>query len=132
MTTLPPYDLSQRAAAGREVYARNFGVSPAEAERLMTLRAGPAFTREAYEAAGGPGWQSTDLTDRDRSIAVIAALVSQGVTDDRLEVYLSVARRNGVGTEGLTALMVLLSAYLGQPHTSLAAQAVRRSTGAEH
>ncbi|WP_250004539.1 carboxymuconolactone decarboxylase family protein [Actinoplanes sp. M2I2] len=131
MPTLPPYDLSERAVAGREVYARNFGVSPAEAERRMIARAGPAFTREAYEAAGGPGWQSDVLTDRDRSVAVIAALVSQGVTDDRLATYLSLARRNGVGTEGLIALMVLLSAYLGQPHTSLGAEAVLRSARAE-
>jgi 4-carboxymuconolactone decarboxylase len=131
MPTPSPYDLSARAAAGREVYARNFGLSPAEAERLMTLRAGPVFTREAYEVAGGPGWQSKALTDRDRSIAVIAALVSQGVTDERLATYLSLARRNGVDTEGLIALMVLLSAYLGQPHTSLAADAVQRSAGAE-
>ena len=99
MPTLFPYDLSERAAAGREVYARTFVVSPAEAERLMTLRA-------------GPGRQSDALTDRDRSIAVIAALVSRV-------------------TEGLTALMVLLSAYVGQPHTSVAAEAVQRSAGAE-
>ena len=131
MPTLPLYDLSERAAAGREVYARSFGLSPAEAEQLMTQHAGPVFTREAYEAAGGPGWQSTALTDRDRSIAVIAALVSQGVTDQRLEVYLSLARRSGVDTEGLTALMVLLSAYLGKPHTSLAAGVAQRSAVAE-
>jgi 4-carboxymuconolactone decarboxylase len=124
-------DLSARATAGRETYARNFGVSPAEAERLMVRRAGPVFTREAYEAAGGPGWQSTALTDRDRSIAVIAALVSQHVTDDRLSVYLSLARRNGLDLDGLTALMVLLSAYVGQPATSLAMQAVQRPADAE-
>ena len=122
---------SDRAAAGREVYARNFAVEPAEAERIMTERAGATFTREAFEAAGGSGWQSPALTDRDRSIAVIAAMVAQGVSDDRLETYLSVARRNGVDTDGLTALMVLLAAYLGQPHTSMAMQAVRRSAGAE-
>jgi 4-carboxymuconolactone decarboxylase len=124
-------DLSDRAAAGRETYARNFGVSPAEAERLMVRRAGPVFTREAYEAAGGPGWQSTALTDRDRSIAVIAALVSQHVTDDRLAVYLSLARRNGLDLDALTALMVLLSAYVGQPATSLAMQAVQRPADVE-
>lgn len=131
MTTPSPYDLSDRAAAGREVYARNFGVSPAEAERLMTRRAGRAFTREAYEAAGGPGWQSTALTDRDRSVAVIAALVSQNVTDERLSTYLSLARRNGLDLEGLTTLMVLLSAYVGQPYTSLAMEAVQRSADGE-
>ena len=118
------YEVSDRAAAGREVYARNFGASLAETERIMAARAGAVFTREAYEAAGGQGWQSKALTDRDRSIAVITALVAQGVTDERLSIYLSLARRNGVDTDGLTALMVLLASYLGQPHTSTAMQAV--------
>ena len=36
---LPPHGMSDRAAAGREVYARNLGVDPTEAERLMTERA---------------------------------------------------------------------------------------------
>ena len=97
----------------------------------MTRRAGATFTREAYEAAGGPGWQSTALTDRDRSIAVIAALVARNVTDDRLSPYLSLARRNGVDLDGLTTLMVLLSAYVGQPYTSLAMEAVQRTADAE-
>ena len=121
----PESELSDRAAAGREVYARNFGASLAETERIMAARAGAVFTREAYEAAGGQGWQSKALTDRDRSIAVITALVAQSVTDVRLSTYLSVARRNGLTEEGLTELMVLLTAYLGQPRTSLAMEAIR-------
>lgn len=119
--------MSDRAAAGLEVYARNFGVDAAEAERIMTEHAGAVFTREAFEVAGGPAWQSSGLTDRDRSIAVIAALVAPDVTDPRLSTYLSVARRNGIDQEGLTALMVLLTAYLGQPYTSRAMEVVQRS-----
>ena len=126
MKTVPVYEMSARAIAGREVYARNFGVAPAEAERLMGERAGATFTREAFEAAGGPGWQGHHLNDRERSIAVITALVAQSVTDVRLSTYLSVARRNGLTEEGLTELMVLLTAYLGQPRTSLAMEAIRR------
>jgi 4-carboxymuconolactone decarboxylase len=126
MPTDPGYELSARASAGREVYARNFGVAPAEAERAMSERAGAAYTREAFEAAGGPGWQGDHLTDRDRSIAVITALVAQNVTDVRLSTYLSLARRTGLDEEALTELMVLLTAYLGQPYTSLAMEAVRR------
>jgi 4-carboxymuconolactone decarboxylase len=53
MTTLPTYGMSDRAAAGLEVYARNFGVDAVEAQRIMTERAGAVFTREAFEAAGG-------------------------------------------------------------------------------
>src|SRR5664280_635447 len=40
----------------------------------MTERAGREFTQEAFNAAGGTGWQSTALADRDRSIAVIAVI----------------------------------------------------------
>lgn len=118
---------TDRVTAGRAVYARNFDVSEAVAEALMVERVGSEFTHEAFHAAGGPGWHSAALTDRDRSIAVIAALVSQNVTDERLTTYLAVARRNGIEEEGLAALMVLLAAYIGQPFTSLAMESVRRT-----
>lgn len=129
MTNVSDPSMSSRATAGREVYARNFEISPAEAERIMTERVGAGFTWEAFEAAGGPGWQGQNLTDRDRSIAVIAALVAQNVTDQRLTTYLALARRTGLNEEALTELFVLLTAYLGQPYTSLAMEAVRRSAG---
>lgn len=119
--------MTDRMAAGRSVYARNVGVDEAEVERVMTERAGADYVTEVFEAAGGLGWQSAALTDRDRSIAVIAALVTQGVTDERLSTYLRLARRNGVDEPGLTALMVLLTAYVGQPRASLAMATVRRS-----
>ncbi len=129
MPTNPGYEMSARATAGREVYTRNFGLSPAEAQRVMSEHAGDVYTQEAFEAAGGPGWQGQNLTDRDRSIAVITALVAQNVTDERLSTYLSLARRTGLDDRALTELMVLLTAYIGQPYTSLAMEAVRRSAG---
>ena len=128
MTARPaPTSVADRIAAGRAVYARNLGMDGAAAEAAMTDRAGAAYVQEVHLAAGGPGWQSSALTDRDRAVAVIAALVGQGVTDQRLEVYLSLARRTGLDEDGLSALMVLLAAYLGQPHTSMAMAAVRRT-----
>src|SRR5688500_7811909 len=96
MPTIPGYETNARAAAGREVYARNFGMTPAEAEHAMTEQVGAMYTREAFEAAGGPGWQGHHLTDRDRSIAVITALVAQNVTGRRLSTYLSLAHRTGL------------------------------------
>ncbi|MDO7881863.1 carboxymuconolactone decarboxylase family protein [Salinibacterium soli] len=120
-----------RLTAGRAVYARNFGVDDATAQRLMESRAGSAFVAESYVAAGGPGWSGVHLTDRDRSVATIAALVAQGVTDDRLAVYLRVARREGLDDDGLTELMILLTAYVGQPSTSLAMRAVLGSGSQE-
>lgn len=117
-----------RIAAGRAVYARNIGVSEAEAEDLMSRRAGAVYTAEAFNAAGGIGWRTDQLTDRDRAIAVIAALVGQHVTDDRLVTYLTLARNSGITDEGLTALMVLLTAYLGQPAASAAMATVLRTS----
>lgn len=121
---------ADRVSMGRAVHARNFDVREDQAEALMVARAGSVFTEEAFHAAGGVGWQTPARTDRDRAVAVIAALVGQGVADDRLTVYLDLARRNGVDDEGLGALMVLLAAYLGQPSTSSAMGAVQRSSPA--
>ena len=121
--------MTERAVKGRAIYAQNLGLAAIEAERVLTEHVGADFVQEVFEAAGGLGWQSAALTDRDRSIAIIAALVGQNVTDARLTTYLSVARRNGVDQQGLTALMVLLSAYVGQPYASLAMEAVHRSSG---
>jgi 4-carboxymuconolactone decarboxylase len=118
---------TERARRGRAVYARNFGVDEAQAERLMTEAAGATYVAEAYEAAGGPGWHGDALADRDRSIAVISALVASDVSDRRLDVYLGLARRNGLDDDGLAQLMVLLTAYIGQPYPSAAMKAVERT-----
>ena len=122
---------AERIAAGRAVYARNFGVTPDEAEGILTQRAGAQYAREALLAAGGPGWNGTDLTERERTIAVIAALVSQHVMDQRLVTYLNGARTAGVTEQGLSELMVLLTAYLGQPAPSAAMHVVRTSSPGE-
>ncbi len=94
----------------------------------MRERAGRDYVTEAYEAAGGPGWQGDALTDRDRSLAVIAALVASDVVDERLDVYVGLARRSGLDDAGLTQLMILLTAYVGQPYASAAMQAVGRTS----
>ena len=120
-------NIDDRISAGRAVYARNLGVSDDEAEEILTARAGAPYAREAFLAAGGPGWSGSDLSDRDRSVAVIAALVSQHVTDMRLTAYLNAARAAGVTEHGLAELMVLLTAYLGQPAASAAMAAVLTS-----
>jgi 4-carboxymuconolactone decarboxylase len=58
---------------------------------------------------------------------VIAAFVAARVVDDRLDVYVRLARANGLTDESLTQLMILLTAYVGQPYASAAMQAVRRT-----
>lgn len=113
-----------RIERGRATYARLFGVDGGTAASTLTQRAGSQYAAEAMLAAGGPGWHGPDLSDRERSVAVIAALVAQHVTDQRLETYLGFARRSGITEEGLADLMVLLTNYLGQPAPSVAMSVV--------
>lgn len=119
--------VEQRVARGRRVYARNLGLDEPGVDAAMGDVAGRAFVREAHLAAGGPGWHGPDLTDRDRALLVIAALVGQHVTDDRLEPYLALAREQGVSEHGLEAAMILLAGWVGQPAASRGAAAVRRT-----
>lgn len=81
--------VEERAARGRRVYARNLGLDESGVEFAMSGLAGRTFVREAYLAAGNPGWHGQDLSDRDRALVVIATLVGQHVTDERLEPYLA-------------------------------------------
>lgn len=120
---------SDRLRRGRAVYARNFGVDEQTAQQIMVDRAGATYAAEAYEAAGGPGWHGDGLTDRDRSVAIVAAFVASNLIDERLQVCLNLARANGIDEDGLTELMVLLTAYVGQPAPSAAMVLIQRMRG---
>ena len=95
----PDAVITTRALRGRRIYARDLGVDDTTAERLMGERAGAGVT----------------------------ALVASRVVDERLDVYLRQARRNGVEEPGLAALMILLAAHLGRPYPSAAMTAVHLS-----
>ncbi|MBU3065990.1 carboxymuconolactone decarboxylase family protein [Nocardia sp. NEAU-G5] len=116
-----------RRARGIAAYARIFDVPEQDVEAAMTARVGPVFAAEAFASAGGPAWSHGALTARDRSVAIITALTAQGVTGDRLDTHLRLASANGIGHEGLTALMTLLANYIGYPHASAAMESVERA-----
>ncbi|MFI6486220.1 carboxymuconolactone decarboxylase family protein [Streptomyces sp. NPDC050564] len=72
--------------------------------------------------------QEVPLTARDRSIAIITALTAQGVSGDRLDTHLQLARKHGLDNEALTALMTLLAGYVGYPRASLAMETIHGSS----
>lgn len=113
-----------RRERGIAAYARIFGVPDADLPTILGERVGPAFAEEALQAAGGPAWSDSALTDRERGIAIITALAAQGVTDQRLATHIRLARDNGLDQNALTALMILLAGYLGYPRASIAMEAV--------
>lgn len=85
------------------------------------------FAEEALQAAGGAAWSHPALTGRERSIAILTALVAQGVSGDRLSSHLQLGRQQGPDEATLTALMVLLAGYLGYPRASLAMETIHAS-----
>jgi 4-carboxymuconolactone decarboxylase len=113
-----------RHARGIAAYARIFAVPEDQVAAAFAARVGPVFAEEQLQAAGGAAWADPALTGRDRSIAVITALVAHGITGDRLGAHLDLARQNGLNDDALTVLMVLLAGYLGYAHASLAMEII--------
>jgi len=119
-----------RRARGVAAYARIFGVPEDQLAAAFASRVGPVFAEEQLQAAGGAAWADPALSGRDRSVAIITALVAQGVTGDRLGAHLDLARQNGLDDDALTALMVLLASYLGYAHASLAMEIIHARAAA--
>jgi 4-carboxymuconolactone decarboxylase len=107
------------------VYAAQFGVSPDEAERRMVDGFGSRFAEEAFAAAGGTTWDDSPLSRRDRSLVVLAALVTQGDVEARLRSHVSFALTNGATADELEALVALVAVYAGYPRASVAMEIVR-------
>lgn len=109
-----------------KVYAESFGVAEAELMEAFTHRVGSVYAEEVILAAGGPAWADPALLDRDRSIAILTALICQGVLGERLDAHLERAVKSGIDQHALEVLMVLLSLYAGQARTSVAAEDIQK------
>jgi 4-carboxymuconolactone decarboxylase len=114
-----------RRERGIAVYARQFGVSPEEAERLFVERYGERMADEAFHASGGGNWEPDVLSLRDRSLVVVTALAAQGGVEERLRSHVRWALVNGATPEELDALVSLLAVYVGYPRASVAMEVVR-------
>lgn len=122
-------DPAHRRERGIEAYARIFDVPEKDVPAAMAGRVGPVYAEEVFLAAGGPAWFHPALTDRERSMVIIAALAAQGVAGERLDIHVRLAQRNGLDHEALTAMMTLLTNYIGQAYGSQAMEAVQRVAG---
>ena len=116
--------MDDRHERGVAAYASQLGVRPDEVEAWFAQRMGERFGREAINAAAG-AWVDDCLSLRDRSLAVVAALVAQGAVDDRLRGHVRWAVEHGSSQEELEALVTLLAVYVGFPRASVAMEIVR-------
>jgi 4-carboxymuconolactone decarboxylase len=119
---------TERRRRGIDAYASQLAIAPDEVEGWLTERFGARFTEEAINAAGA-AWTNDALSRRDRSLIVVAALVTQGGVDDRLRTHVRWALENGATRAELDAVATLLAVYAGFPRASVGQQIIREELG---
>jgi 4-carboxymuconolactone decarboxylase len=120
----------ERASRGRAAYASQFRLPEGEAVEELKRVVGERMANEAINAAGG-AWVDDCLSLRDRSLVVLAALVTQGGVEERLRVHARWALDHGVTPEELEAMGTLLAVYVGYPRASVAMETIREVLGRE-
>jgi 4-carboxymuconolactone decarboxylase len=115
---------SDRWSRGLAAYASQFAIPESDVLEHMTGMLGERMAHEAIVAAGG-AWVDDCLSPRDRSLIVIASLVTQGGVEARLRGHLRWALEHGATGEELEALMTLLAVYTGYPRASTAIELLR-------
>jgi len=116
--------MDDRRERGVAAYASQLGLREDEVEAWFAERMGERFGAEAINAAAG-AWVDDCLSLRDRSLVVVAALVTQGAVDERLRGHVRWAVEHGSNREELEALVTLLAVYVGFPRASVAMEIVR-------
>lgn len=113
-----------RWEAGRAAYAAQFRVSLNEAEEQLRVLLGDQMAENAILAAGG-GWSDASLTPREKSLLVVASLITQGGVEARLHGHVRWALDHGASPVELEALVSLLAVYVGYAKASVGMEVVR-------
>jgi 4-carboxymuconolactone decarboxylase len=116
---------SARRARGLAAYASQFGIAESEVPAHLGALIGERMAGEAISSAGGGAWEEGALTLRERSMIVLAALITQGGVDDRLRGHVRWAVEHGVSAEAIEELATLLTIYAGFPRAATAMELIR-------
>ena len=119
---------SRRRAEGIAAYASQFGIPEEEVIPFMAGMLGEHMAEEAQHSAATT-WRDNALSRRDRSLIVIASLITQGGVDARLRGHLRWAPDNGVSREELDEMVALLAVYVGYPRASTGMELLREVLG---
>lgn len=114
----------ERYERGLDAYASQFGIGRDEVRGWFAERMGERFGAEAINAAAG-AWVDDCLSLHDRSLIVVAALISQGGVEARLRGHVRWAVEHGVSRDELEALVTMLAVYIGFPRASAGMEIVR-------
>jgi alkylhydroperoxidase/carboxymuconolactone decarboxylase family protein YurZ len=115
---------NDRWQRGLDAYASQLGIERSDVPEWFADRFGERFGREAINAAGG-AWPDDALSLRDRSLVVVASLVTQGGVESRLRSHVRWAVEHGSNRDELEALVTLLGVYVGFAKASVGMEIVR-------
>jgi 4-carboxymuconolactone decarboxylase len=121
---------SARRDRGLAAYASQFGIPESEVPAHLSGLIGERMAGEAISAAGGGAWEETPLTLRERSMIVLASLITQGGADARLRGHVRWAVEHGVTAEQIEELATLLAIYAGYPRAATAMEVIRAELAA--
>lgn len=116
--------MDERYERGLDAYASQFGIPREDVAQWFTDRYGAQFGTEAINAAGG-AWADDRLSLRDRSLVVVAALISLGGVEERLRGHVRWAIEHGASRDELEALGALLAVYVGYARASVGLEIIR-------
>jgi 4-carboxymuconolactone decarboxylase len=121
--------MAEGYASGVAAFARQFGIAEDDVRTYMTERFGERMAAEAIDAAGSAWAPDSPLSLRDRSLAVLAALIAQGGVEERLGPHVRWALEHEVTRQDIEALAAFLAVYIGYPRASVAMEVIRQELG---
>lgn len=101
-----------RYQRGLQAYASQFHIPPDQVPAWFAGAVGDRFGDEAIQSAAN-AWTDGELSLRDRSLIVIAALIAQGDLEAQLRMHTRWALDHGATPAELDALATLLAIYTG-------------------
>jgi alkylhydroperoxidase/carboxymuconolactone decarboxylase family protein YurZ len=103
---------TSRYQRGVEAYASQFRITAEQVPGWFADSIGERFGEEAIHSAAN-AWVDEDLSLRDRSLIVVAALIAQGDLEAQLRMHTRWALDHGSTPAELEALATLLAIYTG-------------------
>ncbi|GIZ96624.1 MULTISPECIES: bifunctional 3-oxoadipate enol-lactonase/4-carboxymuconolactone decarboxylase PcaDC [Tsukamurella] len=113
----------QRYDAGMAVRRQVLG--DAHVDRATVTGFGSGFQEFITRTAWGDVWTGTELTRRERSIAVLTALLALGHWNE-FAMHVRAALRNGLGRDEIEAVLMQSAIYCGVPAANAAFGVARR------
>jgi alkylhydroperoxidase/carboxymuconolactone decarboxylase family protein YurZ len=113
-----------RYQRGLQAYASQFRIPPEQVPAWFDGAVGDRFGQEAIAAAAN-AWTDDELSLRDRSLIVIAALIAQGDLEAQLRMHTRWALDHGATPAELDALATLLAIYSGFARASRGLMIIR-------